>query len=344
MSELRYNKLVDTWTVIAVERARRPHDYPVHVYEEHGDISTCPFEYGNEDKTPPEIFAIRDPNTKPNTPGWKVRVIPNKYPAFRIEETDQSDFYCIYDKKGGFGAHEVVVETPDHNRHIENFTVDEIFDILTAYKERIRSLYMDLRIKYVQVFKNHGKDAGKSLVHSHSQIIALSQIPKIPDTIVNQSRKHFQETSRCLLCDEIKFEMEEGDRIVYENADFLAYCPYASLFPFQVRIVPKFHSKDFYTINEQQQRNLAEILQITVRKLHKSLVNPPFNMVIYTAPPTRDFPEKPDYFIGIDRFFHWFIDILPRIVIQAGFELGTGYLINPTPPEDAAKFLREVIL
>ncbi len=344
MSELRYNYLKDTWAVIAIERARRPHDYSTHIYEEYGDKSKCPFEPGNEDKTPPEIFAIREPGTAPNTPGWKVRVIPNKYPAFRIEETDKADFYCIYDKKGGFGAHEVVIDTPDHYKHIQDFSIEELNNMYIAFRERIKALYQDLRIKYVQVFKNHGKDAGKSLVHSHSQIIALSKIPKKPDTIIKQSRIYYQKKERCYTCDEIKFELVDGDRVVYENEHFLVFCPYASLFPFEVKIVPKNHTHDFTTVDGDMLKNLSDATQQAVRRLHKALVNPPFNMILYTSPPVRDCVEDPDYFYHIDSFFHWHIEILPRIAIHAGFELGTDYYINPTPPENAAKFLREIIL
>ncbi len=344
MSQLRYNYLKDTWTVIAEERARRPHDYTTHVYEEYGDKTKCPFEPGNEDKTPPEIFAVREPGTEPNTPGWKVRVIPNKYPAFRIEETDKSDFYLIYDNKGGFGAHEVVIDTPDHYKHIQDFSIEELNYMFIAFRERTKSLYQDLRIKYVQVFKNHGKDAGKSLVHSHSQIIALSKIPKKPDTIIKQSRNYYRKKERCYTCDEIKAELLDGKRIVYENEEFVVFCPYASLFPFEIKIVPKKHNHDFTTVDGEVLNMLSDATQQGVRRLHKALINPPFNMVLYTSPPVRENPEDPLYFSDIEKFFHWHIEILPRITIHAGFELATDYIINPAPPEDAAKFLREVIL
>jgi len=345
LSELRYSYLKDTWTVIAPERARRPNDYAIHVYEEeYGDIKKCPFEPGNEDKTPPEVFAIREPGTAPNTPGWKVRVVPNKYPAFRIEESDKADFYLIYDKKGGFGAHEVVIDTPDHYKHIQDFSIEELNYMYIAFRERIKSLYQDLRIKYVQVFKNHGKDAGKSLVHSHSQIIALSKIPKKPDTIIKQSRKHYRKKERCYTCDEIKAELLDGSRIVYENEDFLVFCPYASLFPFEIKIVPKNHNHDFTMVDGNFLNNLSDATQQAVRRLHKALVNPPFNMILYTSPPIRENHEDPNYFSDIEKFFHWHIEILPRIFPFGGFELSTDYVINSVLPEEAAKFLREVVI
>ncbi len=343
MSEFRYNRLKDTWSIIAEERAKRPHDYATHIHEEEiGDVKRCPFEYGNEFMTPPEVFAIREKGTKPDTPGWKVRVIPNKYPAVNPETKLEKTFDCIYDKFSGFGYHEVIIDTPDHFKHIQNFENEDYFYLLTAFKERMRNLFDDEKIMYVHIFKNHGKEAGKSLVHSHSQLIALPMIPKSIDTQINQCREYFLEKERCLLCDEIRYEIFSEKRVVYENKEFLVYCPYASLYPFEIRIVPRVHSHSFLEINDFD--SLIDALKIAVKRLHKSLINPPFNMILYTSPPKRDNYKIPNYFYNIQRFNHWYIEILPRIAIHAGFELGTGYYINPTPPELAAKYLREAVL
>ncbi len=346
MSELRYNRLKDTWAIIAEERAKRPHDYATHVHEEEiGDVKRCPFEYGNEFMTPPEIFSIREEGTEPDTPGWKVRVIPNKYPAVSLQTPDDRLFSCIYDKVLGFGSHEVIIDTPDHFKHIQNFEDEDFKNLFIAFKQRIVELSKDKRIRYIHIFKNHGREAGKSLVHSHSQLIALPVIPKDIDTQINQCRKHFSKTERCLLCDEIKCELETKTRVVHENDYFLVYCPYASLYPFEIRIIPKFHSYNFIQAVEQPFINgLIDAVKIAVRRLHKTLINPPFNLILYTTPPKRDIPQNPYYFYNIEKFNHWYIEILPRIAILAGFELGTGYYINPTPPEYAARYLREVII
>ena len=344
MSEFRYNYLKDTWVIIATERSKRPHDYNVSIYEEPiTDTSKCPFEYGNEDKTPPEIFAIRPNASAPNTPGWLVRVFPNRYPALRIENSTLSEGYYIFDKKGGFGAHEVIVETPDHFKHIQDFDQQDFINMFIAFRERMKSLYNDYRIKYIHIFKNHGKEAGKSLVHSHSQLIALPMIPKQPLTKIIQSQKYFLEKERCYTCDEIKLESQLGERVIYENENFISYCPYASLYPFEIKIAPKFHSHDFSTITEDTMKDLADIMRFTVKKLDKTLINPPFNMILYSAPPYRDDVVNKEMFNHINRYFHWHIEILPRITTLAGFELGTDYYINPTSPEEAAKFLREVV-
>lgn len=342
-AELRLDYLNNRWSLISIERSRRPRDYTVSIYEEPTtDISKCPFEYGNEDKTPSEVFSIREYGS-PNTPGWKVRVFPNKYPALRIENTDARDTDGFFDKIGGFGAHEVIVETPDHFKHTQDFNLEEYFNMFVAFRERMKALYLDQRIKYVHIFKNHGKEAGKSLVHSHSQLIALPIIPTRIEVQISQSRGYFTQKERCYLCDEIKMELKENKRIVYENQEFIAYCPYASLYPFQIRIAPKVHHNDFSSSTNDTLKQLSEVIHYTVRKLYKALINPPFNLILYTSPPQRKHSSKPNYYHGIEYFYHWHIEIIPRITTLAGFELGTDIYINPTPPEEAAKFLVEVV-
>ncbi len=344
MSEVRHNYLWNTWVVIAPERERRPHDYPIHVYPTKSDPSKCPFEPGKEYLAPHEIFAIREPGTAPDTPGWKVRVVPNKYPAFRIETPPYRKGIGIYDTIGGFGAHEVVIDTPDHFKHPHNFSIEEMKNLLFVYRERMKSLYGDGRIRYVLVFKNYGREAGASLTHSHSQIIATPSIPQKVKTVVEQFRKFFSEKERCYLCDEIGYELNETVRIVYENEKFVAYCPFASQVPFQTRIAPKNHQADFSKLSDGDLFLLADVLRIVFKKLHKTLVNPPYNMFIHTCPPERTYPSNPNYFSGMEAFFHWYIEIMPRITVPAGFELGGNWFINPTSPETAAKFLREVLL
>ncbi len=345
MSEIRYNYLKDTWVLVSEERARRPHDYATNIYEEEiTDVSSCPFEYGNEEKTPHEVFAIRNIGTVPNTPGWKVRVIPNKYPAVKSSIKLEKIGEGIYDKLSGFGFHEVIIDTPNHFKHIQSFTIEDFNNMFIAFRERLTALSEDKRIRYIHIFKNHGKEAGKSLVHSHSQLIALPIIPKTVDTQLRQSRKYFRLKERCYLCDEIKEELKNNKRVIFKNEKFIVYCPFASLFSFEIRIAPIFHSHDFRRLNNEELNYLSEATQIAIRKLNKAVVNPPFNMILHTSPPIRENPSRMDYFYYIDNFFHWYIEILPRINILAGFELGTGCYINPTSPEMAAKILREVIL
>lgn len=341
MSQIRYNYLKDTWSIVSKERSKRPHDY-VSKEEEIGDISTCPFEYGKEDKTPPEIFALRKPGTKPNTPGWITRVVPNKYPALNTDTNLERYFDGLHDIITGFGYHEVIVDTPDHFKHIQNFEIDDFKNLFITLKHRLIDISKDERIRYIHFFKNHKKEAGKSLFHSHSQIIATPSIPKNIQTQIKQLKKYYQNKERCYLCDEITFELNEKIRVIYENKDFLVYCPFASLFPFEIKIIPKFHSHDFGLISDSQLNSFCQAIQNAVKVLDKTLKNPPFNIVLYTSPPIRNLPEL-DYYYMIEKFNHWYLEILPRNAILAGFELGTGYYINPTIPEEAAKFLREAI-
>ncbi|WP_457681512.1 galactose-1-phosphate uridylyltransferase [Thermovibrio sp.] len=343
-SQLRYNYLWDTWVVVAPERERRPHDFPAHSPGPISPPEKCPFEPGKEELTPNEIFAIREPGSKPNSPGWKVRVIPNKYPALRIENSPQFKGECIYDLQGGFGAHEIVIDTPDHFKHPHNFSLEEWKLLLYTYRVRMESLYGDARIKYVLVFKNYGREAGASLSHSHSQIIATPQIPKLIDTVVHQSKRYFTKKGRCYLCDEIRYELKTGERVVYENEEFVVYCPFYSIFPFQMRVAPKKHLYSYTQLSEQELYLLADALQKSIRKLHKALVNPPYNFFVHTSPPVRENFREPHYFALIEESFHWYLEILPRITTPAGFEWGSWYFINPTKPESAAKFLREVVL
>jgi UDPglucose--hexose-1-phosphate uridylyltransferase len=344
MSELRHNYLWNTWVVIAPERERRPHEFPPHLHGPHSPPERCPFEPGKEHLTPKEIFAVREEGTQPNSPGWKVRVVPNRYPALRIENSPEGRAVCMFDVVGGFGAHEIVIDTPDHFKHPHNFSTEEMKLLLYVFRERMRSLYGDVRIAYVMVFKNYGREAGASLSHSHSQIVATPKVPERIETVIRQSGRYFEHKGRCYLCDEIRFELEQAERVVYENEAFIVYCPFYSLFPFEVRIAPKFHSHDYTSLTGQQLYFLADALRLALRKLHKALVNPPYNMFIHTSPPERKDLHLKGMYAGLSTFFHWYIEVIPRIVTTAGFELGSGYHINPTPPESSAKFLREVLL
>jgi len=333
MSEMRYNFLKDTYIVFSTERAKRPHDYKHKLEAEIGTAENCPFEYGNENKTPAEVFAIREKNTKPNTPEWKVRVIPNKYPAVKSDINFFRENEGIYLKLSGYGYHEVLIDTPDHYKQIYNFSIEEIKNSFVAVKERFLSISKDKKIKYIQFFKNHRKEAGSSLFHSHSQIIAIPIVPREVKFQISQLKSYFMKNKKCYLCEEIDFEIKEEKRVIYQNDEFLSYCPYYSIFPFEVRIIPKKHLSRFEHIDEISLTSLSEILQFVVRKIYRILNNPAFNLILYTSP----FNTEENF----ELFNHWYIEILPRLTTIAGFELGTGFYINTTYPEDAAKFLKQ---
>jgi UDPglucose--hexose-1-phosphate uridylyltransferase len=326
------------WVIIAIERGRRPRDFQCE--PEDGEMMNCPFCYGNEDKTPAEIFAIR-PSGPPNSPNWKVRVIPNKYPALRIEGELKSRGYGLYDVMNGIGAHEVIIETPDHNRGLADLTVAEITDVLKAYRARYLDLRRDMRFRYMVLFKNHGRQAGASLAHSHSQLIAVPLTPPVAATELKVCRDYYAAKERCIFCDLVDFELNEGSRVVKEFPNFALLTPYASCFPFELRLYPKRHSHDFAMIPDAQLVELAQAMKDMLHRLKVVLRDPPYNFILHTAPPKQQRLGKPDYWGSVEYDYHWHIELVPRLTQIAGFEWGTGFYINPTSPEDAAQFLRE---
>jgi UDPglucose--hexose-1-phosphate uridylyltransferase len=338
MSELRWDPLKLHWVIIATERGRRPRDF---IREpDHDATISCPFCYGNEVKTPAELFAIRE-SGPPDSPNWRVRVFPNKYPALRIEGELNSRGYGLYDVMNGIGAHEVIVETPDHDKGMADLTTAGITDVLIAYRARIADLCRDSRFRAMVLFKNHGARAGASLTHSHSQLIALPITPPVVATELKICRNYFAAKERCIICDLIAFEMSCGDRIVGEFSNFVILAPYASCFPFELRLFPKRHAHDFALMSDAMLSELAVAMKEMLQKLKTVLKDPPYNFIIHTAPPMHERPGKPEYWSSLKYDFHWHIELVPRLTQIAGFEWGTGFHINPTSPEDAAAFLRD---
>ena len=329
MPELRKDPIIGRWVIISTERGRRPSEFfPEKIKTRDG---FCPLCEGNEDKTPPEVFAIRENSSQPNSPGWKLRVVPNKFPALRVEGTLNREGEGLYDKMNGVGAHEVVIETPKHDETLSTLPIDEVIKVLTAYRERISALTRDPRVRYVLVFKNHGADAGASLEHSHSQIIALPVVPKRVAEEIDGARAYYQYKDRCIFCDIIRQEMGHKARMIEENKVAIALAPFASRFPFETWILPKNHNAYFHHTQEAQFEDVASLLSDALKRIDSTLPRSPYNFMLHTAPSNeRD-----------EDFYHWHIEIIPKLTKVAGFEWGTGFYINPTPPEEAAKYLRE---
>ncbi|HTP65000.1 MAG TPA: galactose-1-phosphate uridylyltransferase [Geobacteraceae bacterium] len=339
MSELRWDPLKLHWVIIATDRGRRPRDFLLEPPEE-GRVTSCPFCYGNEDKAPGEIFAMR-PFGPPNTPNWQVRVVPNKYPVLRIEGSLDSRGYGIYDVMNGIGAHEIIVETPDHHKELADLTPAEITGVLTAYRSRFIDLRRDMRFRYMVLFKNHGPRAGATLAHAHSQLIAVPLMPPVAATELKICREFYAAKERCIFCDLIAFELASGERVVKEFANYVIMTPYASCFPFELRLYPKRHLHDFTKMNDQNLAELAVAMKDMLLRLKEVLKDPPYNFILHTAPPLQQRLGKPDYWGSIEYDYHWHMELVPRLTQIAGFEWGTGFFINPTSPEDAAAFLRE---
>ncbi len=329
MPELRKDPIIGRWVIISSERGKRPTDFQEDKPRKKGGF--CPFDPGNEHTTPPEILAYRENGTAPNTQGWNLRVVANKFPALQIEGDLNKQGEGLFDKMNGIGAHEVIIETPLHDATLSTMPTKDVENVLWAYRDRILDLKKDLRFQYILIFKNEGEAAGASLEHSHSQLIALPIVPKRVKEEMDGSRQYYEYKERCVFCDIIRQELNSGVRVVSENKDFVALEPFTPRFPFETWIMPKQHGSKFEETKTQQFQTLAEILQSTIRRLDKILNMPPYNYILHTAP-FRD-PES-DY-------YHWHIEIMPKLTKVAGFEWGSGFYINPTAPEEAAKFLRE---
>ena len=331
MPELRKDPITGRWVIIATERAKRPSDFVRERVEIHGS-GFCPFCYGNETKTPPEIIAYRSDGSTRDTPGWSLRVVPNKFPALGIEGGLNRQGEGLFDKMNGLGAHEVIIETPDHQKTLAMLPQRQIEDVLWAYRDRILDLKKDGRFKYILIFKNHGEAAGASLEHTHSQLIALPVVPKRVREEVDGALEYFNFKERCIFCDIIRQESESGVRVIADSPEFIAVAPFAPRFPFEIWIVPRTHQSAFEDSQKQEFEQLAAMLKDMLTRLDKVLDFPAYNYIIHTSP----IPETPN------EHYHWHLEIMPKLTKVAGFEWGTGFHINPTPPEESAKFLRAV--
>ncbi len=329
MSELRKDPITGRWVIIATERGKRPSDF--RVPQEESDASECPFCQGHEDKTPPEIIAQREAGSEPNQPGWQVRGVPSSNPLFVIEGDLNRTGVGLYDMMEGIGAHELIIESPNHVREISELSVDEIASVFEIYRRRMESLRQDQRFKYMLLFKNHGEQSGGVIEHSHANLIALPIVPKTVKKELEGAVAYYGYKSRCVFCDIIHHELTLNERVVVENDFYIALTPFASRFPFEVCILPKEHVSRFIYTDGKHVKSLAFIIKDVLRRLNASLDNPAYNYLIHTLPVNSVAQEE----------FHWHLEIFPRLTQMAGFEWGTGFFINPTTPEAAADFLRQ---
>jgi UDPglucose--hexose-1-phosphate uridylyltransferase len=337
VSELRKDPIIDRWVIISTERGKRPMDFiPV---EPKGEAGSCPFCEGNEFMTPGEIYSVRPPDSVPNQQKWKIRVVPNKYPALHVEGNLDREGVGMFDKMNGIGAHEIIIETPCHIDPFQNRPIDRVVELLEAYRKRLVDLSQDVRLLYIMIFKNMGTTAGASLSHEHSQIIATPIVPKRVTEEITGTLQYFNYKMRCVYCDIIREEKRFGTRIVYENSSFITICPFASRFPFELWLMPKRHMSGYGMMTGQEMIELAKCLSSSMKRLSTALGEPQYNWMLHTEP-NRLVPRYP--WPNIDEHYHWHMEIIPKLTRIAGFEWGTGFYINPTPPEDAAGFLREM--
>ena len=329
MTELRKDPFTNRWVIISAERAKRPSDFALKPSPRRSDF--CPFCPGNEEATPPEIMAYRNGGEPPNTPGWHIRVIANKFPALVREGDLGLQGEGMYNKMQGIGAHEVIIESPNHDQTLGTMPQQQAEDVLSAFRERILDLKQDSRLQYVLIFKNHGEAAGASLEHPHSQLIATPIIPKRVREEVDGARQYYASKKRCVYCDIIREELIQTSRVISINDRFVATAPFASRFPFETWILPRTHYIAFEETPREEYPSLARMVQETLQRIARVLANPSYNVVIHNAP------------FGEDNrlHYHWRLEITPRLIRLAGFEWGTGFYINPIPPEEAAQYLRD---
>lgn len=328
MPELRKDPVVGRWVIISTERARRPTDFQREPVRPRG--TSCVFCAGHEDKTPPEILAGRPESSPSNGPGWTYRVVANKFPALRIEGDLEPSGEGLFDRMNGVGAHEVVIETPDHQGSLATMPVDAVADVLLAFRDRILDLKKDPRFEYALVFKNFGEAAGASLEHPHSQLIATPITPIMVSEELTGSARYWEMKERCVWCDVVRQERRGRSRLILEQGGYIALAPFAPRFPFETWILPTQHRAAFEESGIDDLRALAGVLGEFMRRLTSTLNEPPFNFMLHTAP-LRD--------SGLE-YYHWHLEIIPKLTNVAGFEWGSGFFINPMPPESAAAALR----
>jgi len=331
MSELRQNMATKEWVIIANERAKRPDDYieesQTHIITELGEVhdSNCPFCVGNEEL---DLEVER----MPATGSWQTRVVYNKFPALLTRGELTRTFNGVHRWISGVGHHEIVVEHPQHNTTLALMTPEEIKLVLQIFYNRGWEIRKDSRIEQIIYFKNHRERAGASLKHPHSQIIGL---PVVPTTIrhrIEEARRYFDDTGECVFCAMMRDELNKDKRLVLVSEHFVVFVLYAAPSPFHLWVIPRQHSVSFSYSQPDQMADLAVVLKNILRRLYIGLRDPPYNLIIRSAPVKE---------ISND-YLHWYITIIPRLSRTAGFELGSGMFINPSLPEESAAFLRQV--
>lgn len=339
MTHIRQDTLAGHWVIISESRAARPIGVQAPPMDKQKGW-LCPFCEGNESTTPEEIEAVRSERSRPNAPGWSIRVVPNRYEALSAGTEAEGRTRGVLREIGGFGHHEVIVESPEHDAEIADYVDDKMIEVLTTWQSRIRAQYKDKRIAYAQVFRNEGYMAGASLEHPHSQLLSMPFVPPHPRAIVDRSLAYTKDKRGCLACALIEQEIAEKERVLLDEEGFLAISPFASREPGEVMIFPRRHAHRFEDAGSEEIARLSKVLRKSVWGLKKAFDSPAFNLLIISSPTAAsgDYTEK-----QLKKSFHWHIQLFPRTTRFAGLEWGTGVSLNPMPPETAARQMREAL-
>ena len=333
MSELRQDATTKEWVILAPERGKRPQERPKKKSTSIDSLpswdSTCPFCPGNESETPEAVFQI-PPSDEPT--GWEVRVVPNRFAALTPEgDTTRIEEGPFFRKMGGFGIHEVIIESPSHNTPMSLMPYEHVEKVLETYQQRYNALKTDRQIKHINIFKNCGWAAGTSLIHPHSQLVATPIMAPYYHRKFDVAHEYYADMGRCLYCDLISWDLEKGDRrIIAQTDNFIVIHPYASHVPYETWILPKMHCASFGLFPEAHITDLATLLRDTLYCLYQGLDNPAYNLVIDS---TTTYDED-------DPYYHWHIRIIPRLSTIAGFEMGSGIYISTALPEETADFMK----
>ncbi|HSB33993.1 MAG TPA: galactose-1-phosphate uridylyltransferase [Nitrospirota bacterium] len=325
-AEMRQDKVTRQWVIYAPSRGKRPKDFQ-HSEPERTPVPErdegCPFCPGNEHMLPGLILES-------GGRAWQTRVVPNKYPALTPEGVLERRARGIYVAMGGFGRHEVVIETPLHNRDLGTMSAGEAAAVVETCHRRYRDLMALQKNAMAILFRNHGERAGTSLAHPHSQIIALGVTPHYIRWREEEAQHYFDEWGRCVFCDVLAEELRSGERMVMENGSFVAFVPFAAEVPFETWIMPREHKADFGDITDSEKEGLAGALRDVLGRMRERLGDPDYNYVVNTSARYR--AGQPQ--------FHWYVQIRPRLTERAGFEIGSGMSINPSSPEEDSALLR----
>ena len=337
-NELRKDYLLNRWVVIAKERKKRPTDFVTMRHNQKEGV--CPLCPGNEHMTPPSVLTYLSINGEIKKEkdqkdlrhkNWLVRVVPNLFPAFSPPTKEQ-----IYTPestlfKNAIGHHEVVIESPCHDEHPSTVRVSQFVHVINTYLDRLNFLSKKSYVKHVAIFRNKGREAGASLSHAHTQMIALSQIPTLVEEEIKASIDHWKRNHECIYCNILEKETQ-SQRLIWQNNSYIVFSPWASINPLEFWVLPKRHQSNLLFLSKYEIKDLAETIRVCFGGLRKLLNNPPYNFGFHTTL-TKD----------AQNYYHWHLEVYPRLAIWAGFEKSTGMFINTISPEDAALALRSAV-
>ncbi|MDZ7265762.1 MAG: galactose-1-phosphate uridylyltransferase [candidate division KSB1 bacterium] len=337
MNQLRRDPVTGIWTIVIQDGVTvadlKPDVQAVRTVA--GE--SCSYCQGQEHETPGEIFAVRSPGSNRNEPGWRVRVVPEKMPVLQIHGDLNNRGLGLYDMFDGIGAHEVIIETPEHNRRLVDLPESAVTEVLNTYKDRILDLKKDVRFRYVLLHKSLRSGNDPHFRHAHSNILATPITPQRVREEFTNAQQFFNLKERCLFCDIIRQELEDSQRLVAENGDFIALCPFAGRAPFETWILPRRHETFFE--GQDRMPGLAKMLLAVLGQMRTLLGDPNYVMEIHSGPNVNAGKQR-GYWKTVERDFHWHLEITPRLRSYTSFEMGFGFPVNPMPPEKAAELMR----